>query len=195
MNLAVIKYNAGNVRSIDFALQRLGVSATVSDDFDVLRSADRVIFPGVGNAESAMQNLKEKGLDKLIPQLKQPVLGICLGMQLLCSFSEEGDTSCLDIIPLKVKAFLGNMKIPHTGWNNIFHLKSELFEQIPENEFMYFVHGFYAETGKETIATCEYGIPFSAAIQKDNFYGVQFHAELSSESGSRILSNFLKIKS
>ncbi len=193
MKLVVVRYSAGNVKSVEFALKRLGIEAIVSDDFEVLRSADKIIFPGVGNAASAMQSLKEKGLDQLIPALKQPVLGICLGMQLLCLHTEEGDTSGLGIIPLRVRKFSDNLKVPHTGWNTIHDLKGDLFYQVPENEYMYFVHSYYAETGDETIAICDYGIPFSAAIQKDNFYGLQFHTELSAEAGSRILSNFINI--
>lgn len=194
MNLAIIKYNAGNIKSVEFALKRLGVQAVVSDDIEVLQSADKIIFPGVGNAASAMESLRKKDLDKLIPVLKQPVLGICLGMQLLCRHTEEGDTPGLDIIPLQVRKFSSKMKVPHTGWNQICDLKGELFKEISEEEYMYFVHSYYAETGRETVAACEYGFPFSAAIQKNNFYGVQFHTELSADAGSSILSNFLNIK-
>jgi len=192
MNLVMVKYNSGNVRSVDYALQRLGINAIVSDDFEVLKSADRILFPGVGNAASAMQSLKEKGLDKLIPNLTQPLLGICLGMQLMCKQSEEGDTPCLGIVPLEVKKFRGMLKVPHTGWNSVYNLKGGLFGGIQENEYMYFVHAYYAERGEATAAECNYIQPFSAAIQYKNFYGVQFHPELSAHAGSRILSNFLK---
>lgn len=195
MTLAMVKYNAGNVKSVGFALQRLGITPVVTDDTEELMRADKVLFPGVGNAASAMASLREKGLDKLIPRLKQPVLGICLGMQLLCLHTEEGDTSGLGVIPIAVKKFRHIKKVPHTGWNTICNLKSELFTNIPEGEYMYFVHSFYAVCGTETIATCNYEIPFSASLHKGNFYGIQFHPEISSEAGSRVLSNFLNIKS
>lgn len=194
MKLAMVKYNAGNVKSVEYALQRLGISPVVSDDADVLRSADKVLFPGVGNAASAMESLKERGLDKLIPQLKQPVLGICLGMQLLCMHTDEGDTPCLGVAPLQVKKFDRTRKVPHTGWNTIYNLKSDLFAGIPEGEYMYFVHSYYATLGVETIATCDYEVPFTASLRKNNFYGIQFHPEISSAAGSRVLSNFLNMK-
>ena len=193
--IAIIKYNAGNVQSVQYALQRLGVNAIVTDDHATLKSADKIIFPGVGNANSAMQSLKEKNLDKVIKQLTQPVLGICVGMQLLCTHSEENDTDCLGIINLKVKRFASDkvgFKIPQMGWNNIFNFKSLLFEGVKENAFVYYVHSFYAEHGNETIATTEYILPYSAVIRKDNFYGVQFHTEKSAEVGDRILLNVLK---
>lgn len=194
MKVAILKYNSGNVQSVLFALQRLGIDANVTDDQDTIRQSDKVIFPGVGHAKAAMESLKLSGLDQLIPQLKQPVLGICAGMQLLCMHSEEGDTDCLKIFSLKVKKFSGqNLKIPHTGWNTITDLKGNLFSEIAENSFVYFVHSYFVETGNETTAVTEYGGLFSAAIQKQNFYGVQFHAEKSAETGSAILSNFLKL--
>lgn len=200
MNVAIIKYNAGNVQSVLYALQRLGVNAIVTDKHEEIFNADKVIFPGVGNAHSAMQYLKGTGLDELIISLKQPVLGICLGLQLLCNSSEEGNTKCLGIFDTEVKRFngsaqstnLGFAKIPHMGWNNISNLSSPLMNKVEENSYVYFVHSYYAELSSQTIATTDYIIPFSAAIQKNNFYGVQFHTEKSAASGEQILSNFLK---
>jgi len=201
MNVAIIKYNAGNVQSVLYALQRLGINAIVTDSHHEITSADKVIFPGVGNAASAMENLKNSGLDQIIVSLKQPVLGICLGLQLLCNFSEEGDTKCLGIFDTEVKKFnnayyqnknLVPVKIPHMGWNNIYDLSSPLMEGVEENSFMYFVHSYYAGLSPQTIATSDYLIPFSAAIKQDNFYGVQFHTEKSALAGEQILSNFLK---
>lgn len=194
--IAIIKYNAGNVFSVQYALKRLGFDAVVTDDHAALKSADKVIFPGVGNAGSAMQSLREKGLDKMIGQLTQPVLGICVGMQLLCSHSEENDTQGLGIVDLKVKRFnTGNQefKIPQIGWNTIFNLRSAICEGIKENAFVYYVHSYYAEPGHETAATTDYILPYSAVVQKDNFYGVQFHAEKSGAAGDRILVNFLNL--
>jgi len=203
MKISVIKYNAGNVQSVLYALQRLGINANVTDNHDEIRSSEKIIFPGVGNAASAMEYLKEKNLDQLILSLKQPVLGICLGLQLLCNFSEEGNTKCLGIFNAQVKKFddqvfqnknLLPFKIPHMGWNTISDLSSALMEGIATNSFVYFVHSYYAEICDETIATTEYINPFSAAMEKDNFYGVQFHTEKSAKTGERILSNFLNIK-
>lgn len=203
MKIAIIKYNAGNVQSVLYALQRLGTNAIVTDDHDEINSADKIIFPGVGNAASAMEYLKEKNLDELIVSLKQPVLGICLGLQLLCNSSEEGNTKCLGIFNADVKKFddqvfqnknLLPFKIPHMGWNTISDLSSPLMNGITTNSFVYFVHSYYAQLSDETIATTEYINPFSAAMQKENFYGVQFHTEKSAETGERILSNFLNIK-
>lgn len=198
MNVAIIKYNAGNVQSVQYALQRLGVNAIVTDDATELKSADKIIFPGVGNAHAAMQSLKEKELDQIIKGLTQPVLGICVGMQLLCAYSEEDDTIGLGIVPLKVKKFVApekEFKIPQMGWNTIFNFFSPLFAGIDDPSFVYYVHSYYAETGEATIATSQYILPYSAAIQKDNFYGVQFHTEKSAEIGDRILLNFLNLKS
>ena len=201
MNIAIIKYNAGNVQSVLYALQRLHVNAIVTDKHAEIEAADKVIFPGVGNAHSAMQYLKGTGLDKLIVSLQQPVLGICLGLQLLCNYSEEGDTKCLGIFDTEVKKFEKPVlhdgdsvpvKIPHMGWNNIYNLSSPLMNGITENSFVYYVHGYYAELSPQTIASTDYIIPFSAAIQKNNFYGVQFHTEKSASQGEKILSNFLK---
>jgi glutamine amidotransferase len=203
MKVAIIKYNAGNVQSVLYALQRLGIDACVTDDHEEIKTADKVIFPGVGHAASAMDYLKDKGLDHLIVSLQQPVLGICLGLQLLCNFSEEGNTQCLGVFNAAVKKFddivfqnqnLVAVKIPHMGWNTIAGLSSLLMKAIAGNSYVYFVHSYYAELSEETIATTDYIHPFSAAMHKDNFYGVQFHTEKSAEVGETILSNFLKIK-
>lgn len=197
MNIAIIKYNAGNVQSVQYALERLGYNAVVTDEHDEIKNADKVIFPGVGNANSAMQSLIEKKLDEVIKQLTQPVLGICVGMQLLCNHSEENDTTGLGIIDLNVKKFVSkerNFKVPQMGWNNIYNLSSALFDGVQEDSFVYYVHSYYAEMGTETIATTDYIFPYSAVVQKDNFYGVQFHTEKSAEVGDRILLNFLKMK-
>ena len=195
MNLAIIKYNAGNIQSVMIALERLSVNAVVTDDVEEIKNADRVIFPGVGEASTAMEYLKEKNLDQLIRDLKQPVLGICLGMQLLCNHSEENDTDCLGIIPVQVKRFNDSqLKIPQMGWNSIHGLKSPLFKNIEEGSFIYNVHSYYAVDSEYSIATCNYGLYYSAAIHKENFYGVQFHTEKSADTGDRILRNFLSIK-
>ncbi len=200
MKIVVIKYNAGNIRSVDFALQRIGISATITDDKDEIRSADRVIFPGVGEAATTMHFLKQHKLDTLICDLKQPVLGVCLGLQLMCSHSEEGDTTCLAIFPEKVKKFipqvgdLSHYKIPHMGWNSLSELKNPLFEGLSEADYFYFVHSYYATTGADTAATCTYLNPFSAALQRDNFYATQFHPEKSGSAGSKLLSNFINLK-
>jgi imidazole glycerol-phosphate synthase subunit HisH len=196
MKLAIIKYNAGNIRSVINALERLGVQAEVTDDAETIEAADKVIFPGVGEASSAMNSLREKELDKLIRGLKQPVLGICVGMQLLCRHSEENDTDCLGIIPAEVKKFVyadRSLKVPQVGWNRLFDLRSELFKDIPEQSFVYNVHSYYAELSEHTIGRCLYGVEYAAAIQKDNFYGVQFHTEKSADTGDRIIQNFLNI--
>lgn len=194
MKIAVVKYNAGNTRSVTNALERLGVKSMVTDDAETLCTADRVIFPGVGEASSAMKYLRERRLDGVIRSLRQPVLGICLGMQLLCDFSEENDTNCLGILPHSVRRFsVGDLKVPQIGWNNISTLKSALFDGVADDAFVYFVHGYYVEKGAETIATANYGVEFSAAVQHKNFYAVQFHAEKSGAVGAKILENFLKI--
>jgi glutamine amidotransferase len=194
MKIAVVKYNAGNVESVKNALNRLGVEPILTDDAETLQTADKVIFPGVGEASSAMNYLRERNLDETIKSLSQPVLGICLGMQLLCEFSEENDTRCLGILPYRVRRFDdANLKVPQIGWNNIFDLKSDLLKGITENSFVYFVHSFYVESGTETVAACDYGLNFSAAIRHENFYAVQFHAEKSGVVGARIFENFLKI--
>ncbi len=195
MKIAVIKYNAGNIRSVLFALERIGVEAVVTDNHDEIRSADKVIFPGVGEASSAMRYLKERGLDKLIVSLKQPVLGICLGMQLMCRHSEENDTDCLGIFDQDVKLFpsTDGYKIPQIGWNNIKDLKSGIFRGIPENSYMYFVHGYYVGVGENTAAQTNYIFDYSSALNKDNFYAVQFHPEKSGETGQKILKNFIQL--
>lgn len=194
MKVAVLKYNAGNVESVKNALWRLGVESVLTDDARELQTADKVIFPGVGEASSAMNYLRGRALDETIKSLTQPVLGICLGMQLLCESSEENETRCLGILPYRVKKFESkNLKIPQMGWNNIFDLKSDLFAGIEENSFVYFVHGYYVETGAETIAACDYAVNFSAAARHENFYAAQFHAEKSGAVGAKILENFLKI--
>ena len=193
MKVVIIKYNAGNIRSVLFALERIGVNAIVTDDYEEIRSADRVIFPGVGEASSAMKYLREKGLDTLICSLTQPVLGICLGMQLMCSHSEENNTDCLGIFEQKVKLFPSNgLKIPQIGWNNITNLKSGLFNGVPENAYMYFVHSYFVENCENAIAKTDYVIEYSSAIQKNNFWAVQFHPEKSGEAGQKILENFIK---
>ena len=196
MNLAIIKYNAGNIQSVISALERLGVEGRVTDDPGQIRSADKVIFPGVGEASSAMRSLRQNGLDKLITGLKQPVLGICVGMQLLCEHSEENDTDCLGIIPVPVRKFrpgTANLKVPQVGWNTISELRSPLFAGIPENSYVYNVHSYFAADSNYTIAKCNYGVDYAAAVQRDNFYGVQFHTEKSAATGDRIIKNFLDL--
>ena len=199
MNIVIIKYNAGNIESVNNALQRLGVKAEITGDHEKIKAAAKVIFPGVGEASTTMAYLKREGLDQLIPQLKQPVLGICLGLQLMCSYSEENDTPCLGIFDEQVKRFIPEpgmefvTKVPHMGWNNIKDLKSGIFEPSLENQFVYFVHSYYAAVGKDTAAVCNYINPFSAALHRDNFYATQFHPEKSGTVGARILENFLKI--
>ncbi len=195
MKVVIIKYNAGNIRSVLFALERIGVTAIVTDDHEEIRSADRVIFPGVGEASSAMKYLAERGLDKLICSLTQPVLGICLGMQLMCSHSEENDTKCLGIFAEKVRKFpdTPGFKIPQIGWNNIFQLKSSLFNDIPENSYMYFVHSYYVEMCDDATAVTDYIVQYSSAIRKDNFWAVQYHPEKSGDTGQKILENFIRM--
>jgi glutamine amidotransferase len=194
MNVVLIKYNAGNIQSVLYALERIGVAATVTDDHEEIGAADKVLFPGVGEAFSAMQSLKGKNLDRLIKGLKQPVLGICVGMQLLCDHSQERDTSGLGVFDVKVKRFPdAGIKIPQIGWNNIYDLKSGLFTGLKENSYIYNVHSYYAELSKWTIATADYGLEYSAALHKNNFYGVQFHTEKSAEVGEQILRNFINL--
>ncbi|MFD2098651.1 imidazole glycerol phosphate synthase subunit HisH [Flagellimonas iocasae] len=193
MKLVIIDYGAGNIQSIKFAIKRLGYEAVLSHDVAEIQNADKVIFPGVGEASSAMAKLRASGLDNIIPQLKQPVLGICLGMQLMCKSSEEGNTKGLSIFDLDVVKFPKTVKVPQIGWNQITDLKTDLFKGIPDKSYIYLVHSFYAPLDAETIATSEYGLSYSAALQKDNFYGVQFHPEKSSDVGSEILKNFLSL--
>lgn len=191
--VVIIDYGAGNIQSIKFAIERLGFTAILSHDPQEIKNADKVIFPGVGEASSAMKKLKESGLDTLIPTLQQPVLGICLGMQLMCNHSEEGDTEGLGIFNANVARFRGNVKIPQIQWNSITKLASPLFEKVAEEAFIYMVHSYYAPVTDQTIAVCEYGIPYSAAFAKANFYGTQFHPEKSSSVGEQILENFLQL--
>ena len=195
MEIAIIKYNAGNIQSVLYALERIGHSARVTDNADEIRNADKIIFPGVGEASTAMKYLKERDLDKLISSLNQPVLGICLGMQLMCRYSEENDTECLGIFNEEVKKFKVEslqLKVPQIGWNSIYNLKTDLFNQVDEKSYCYFVHGYYAAKGEHTIATTDYVQPYSSALQKNNFYGVQFHPEKSAAAGEQILKNFLQ---
>lgn len=191
MRIAIIDYGAGNTQSVKYALKRLGCEGVLTSDKEVISSSDKVIFPGVGQASSAMKKLKSKGLDVLIPNLKQPVLGICLGMQLMCNFSEEGDTECLKIFNSKVKKFDNSLKVPQIGWNTIFDLKTSLFNSISEKEYMYLVHSYFVPVISETISTTKYGIDYSTAIKKNNFTGVQFHPEKSGGKGEVMLKNFI----
>ena len=193
MNIVIIDYGAGNIKSIQFAFKRLGVEAKLSNIPEEILAADKIIFPGVGEASNAMQKLKESGLDVLIPKLKQPVLGICLGMQLLCNYTEEGDTKGLGVFNTNIKRFSNKVKVPQIGWNTITNLKSMLFNGISDGEYMYLVHSYYAEICKETISVTNYNYNYSSALQKDNFYGVQFHPEKSSIVGEQLLKNFLEL--
>jgi len=193
MKIAIIDYGAGNIQSVLFALERIGYTGIKTNNWNEIRTADKVIFPGVGEAGSAMKKLKENGLDVLIPTLKQPVLGICLGMQLLCKSSEEGNTKGLNVFDVTVMKFDNSVKVPHMGWNTIYTLKSPLFHDIKEEEYMYLVHSYYAPLCKEAVATTHYGIEYASALRKGNFYGVQFHPEKSGTYGEKILNNFLKL--
>jgi glutamine amidotransferase len=193
MKIVIINYGAGNIQSIMFAIERLGFKAVLSNNPQEIQAAEKVIFPGVGEASYAMRKLQESGLDSLIPNLKQPVLGICLGMQLMCNSSEEGDTKGLGIFDVDVIKFTPKVKVPQMGWNQIYDLKSDLFKGILENEFMYLVHSFYAPNCAEAIATTNYELEYASALQKDNFYGTQFHPEKSGAVGEKILENFLKM--
>lgn len=196
MKVAIIKYNAGNIRSVDYALKRLGIEAEITADKEILASADKVIFPGVGEAETTMNHLKATGMDRFIKSLRQPVFGICLGMQLMCRHSEEGDVDGLGIFNVDVKRFIPlkhEDKVPHMGWNTIGKLKSELFEGFTEETFVYFVHSFYVPVCEFTAAETDYIHPFTAALHKDNFYATQFHPEKSGKTGEKILKNFLDL--
>jgi glutamine amidotransferase len=191
--IAIIKYNAGNIRSVQNALQRLGYESVITDDKEEILKADKVIFPGVGEAISAMKYLKEKDLDRVITSLNQPVLGICLGLQLMCRYSEEGNTECLNIFNSDVKLFPQVDKVPHMGWNNFFSFRGELFSGVSLKDDVYYVHSYYPEISSCTIAICDYILPFSSAMNKNNFYATQFHPEKSAAVGERILKNFLEI--
>ncbi|MDR0733385.1 MAG: imidazole glycerol phosphate synthase subunit HisH [Dysgonamonadaceae bacterium] len=198
MMVAIIKYNAGNIYSVDYALKRLGIEPVITSDREILRKADKVIFPGQGEAGTTMRYLKEHRLDELIKNLKQPVLGICIGMQLLCRFSEEGNTCCLGVFDAPVLKFLPEKqedKIPHIGWNNLTNLKSDLYKGLSEGDFVYFVHSYYVPVNEHTIAETDYIQPFSASMHKDNFYATQFHPEKSGSVGETILRNFLQLQS
>lgn len=196
MNIAIIKYNAGNIRSVDYGLKRLGVNAVITADKETLLSADKIIFPGVGEAETTMRHIKKEGLDTLIKELRQPVLGICLGMQVMCRYSEEGNIHCLNIFDTDVKLFkpgFNNEKVPHMGWNTLDKVNSDLFAGFNEDEYVYFVHSYYVPVNQYTAAETNYIQPFSAALHKDNFYATQFHPEKSGLVGERILKNFLNL--
>lgn len=195
MKIVILKYNAGNIESVKNALNRLGIEPIISDEAEILQTADKVIFPGVGEASTAMNYLRNRNLDQVIKSLKQPVLGICLGMQLLCEFSEENKTNCLGILPNRVRKFESdNLKIPHIGWNTINQLKGKLFLGIKEDSFVYFVHSYYVENNANSSAECVYANQFSAAIESNNFYATQFHPEKSGEVGAKILENFLNLE-
>jgi len=197
LKLVIIKYNAGNIRSVLFALERIGMEAQVTDEPDAIQTADKVIFPGVGEASTAMQYLRDRKLDLLISNLKQPVLGICLGLQLMCKHSEENNTECLGIFEEEVNKFKPQkdqlIKVPQIGWNNIYDLKTPLFKHVEDSSFCYFVHGYYAGLGTDTIARTDYIQPYSSGLHKNNFYGVQFHPEKSAVTGEQILKNFIQI--
>lgn len=194
--IAIVKYNAGNIRSVDYALKRLGVEALITADKHELMGADKVIFPGVGHAEATMNHLRETGLDQVIKKLCQPVLGICVGMQLMCRHSEEGNADCIGIFDVDVKRFIPENhsdKVPHMGWNTLLNTKANLFKGFSREEFVYFVHSYYVPSNEYTIADTDYILPFSAALHKDNFYATQFHPEKSGAVGERILRNFLEL--
>ncbi|MCE7990678.1 MAG: imidazole glycerol phosphate synthase subunit HisH [Roseivirga sp.] len=193
MSVVIINYNAGNVQSVTYALQRLGVTPVLSDEEEVIRSADRVIFPGVGEASTAMRFLKERRLDRVIKDLRQPVFGVCLGLQLMCRHSEENDTDCLGIFDIEVKKFEPKLKVPQMGWNTLTQMNSPLFKGIAEESYVYFVHSYYAELSDQTIANTDYVNSFSAALHKDNFYALQAHPEKSGKVGAKIIENFLDL--
>jgi len=191
--VVIVDYGAGNIRSVEYALNRLGIEPVLSNDPEVIRKAGKVIFPGQGEAGNAMKDLTRTGLDKVIPDLNQPFLGICLGIQLMCNFTEENNTRCLNIFPHQVKKFNGALKVPHMGWNTVKSIKSPLFQNLAEGDYFYFVHSYYVPMMDHTIATTEYGLEFSAAIQKDNFYACQFHPEKSGKAGEKLLKNFIDL--
>lgn len=194
MNIVIVKYNAGNIQSVLYALERIGATAVVTDDVAQIQAADKVIFPGVGEASTAMNYLRERRLDEVIKNLKQPLLGVCLGMQLMCAYSDENSTDCIGIFNENVKRFspaTTNIKVPQIGWNDIYDLKSGLFSNLEDNSYCYFVHSYFAALGDDTIATADYVQPYSAALHKNNFYGVQFHPEKSAGAGEQILKNFI----
>ena len=195
MKIAIIKYAAGNTQSVLNALERLGASAIITDNAEEIKGADKVIFPGVGEASTAMESLRQANLDKLIPTLTQPVLGICVGMQLLCESSEEGETKCLGVVPLQVKKFTpkAGLKIPQMGWNKIYGFESSLFKGVEENSYVYNVHSFYVPSSSYSIASCNYGLEYASAVRSHNFYGLQFHAEKSAGTGDQIIKNFLEL--
>jgi len=194
MNIVIIDYGAGNVKSVQFALERLGYNAICTNSSKLIRDADKVIFPGVGEANSAMEEIKKYGLEEVIPKLKQPVLGICLGMQLMCRFSEENNTQCLNIFPIDVLKFSNRVKVPQISWNTLTNLENPLFRNVPENSFVYYVHSYYVPKNEYTIATTDYGLTYAGAIRKENFYACQFHPEKSSDIGEQILRNFIELK-
>ena len=191
--IAIIKYNAGNIRSVQNALNRLGYESIITDDKVEILNADKVIFPGVGEASTAMKYLREKELDEVILSIEKPMLGICLGLQLMCDYSEEGDTKCLGIFNTQVKKFPPKDKVPHIGWNNFSEVKGDLFQDIKTDSDVYYVHSYYAEKNNQTVATCDYIKPFASAMQKDNFYATQFHPEKSADVGTQLLKNFLTL--
>ena len=193
--IAIIDYDAGNVKSVQNALKKLGFEAVITSDIETIKKAEKIIFPGVGEASSAMKKLKERGLDTIIPNLKQPVLGICLGMQLMCNASEEGKTKALGIFDCEVKLFPNSDIVPHMGWNNVSKMKGKLLENISEIDNFYFVHSYYAEIGENTSSVCDYITPFSATLEKDNFFAAQFHPEKSGDAGFKLLENFLEVQS
>ena len=192
--IAIIDYDAGNVKSVQNALKKLGFEAVITSDIETIENADKVIFPGVGEASSAMKKLQERGLDAVIPNLKQPVLGICLGMQLMCNASEEGNTKALGIFDCEVKLFLNSDIVPHMGWNNVSEMKGKLLENISDTDNFYFVHSYYAEIGENTSSVCDYIKNFSATLEKDNFFAAQFHPEKSGDAGFKLLENFLNLR-